>query len=390
MKPKIVITHKIHDSVLDELAQDCELVTNQSGATLPQEEVAARVADADAMMAFMPDRVGVEFLQGCPRLKVIGAALKGYDNFDVDACTRHGVWLTFVPDLLTVPTAELAVGLTISLTRQVKAADHFVRSGEFTGWTPRFYGQGIEGSRIGIVGMGAIGQAVAQRLNGWGADLIYSQPERLPVQHEQALGLSHTPLKMLLAQSDIVILALALNEQTLHTINRETLTGMKPGAFLINPCRGSVVDEGSVLQALQSGQLGGTPLMCLRWKIGREKIVRGRSPRGSGPTPTRCLLLTSDRQSARCVWLSSNALLGTFCKCFGVSGRVMRSMIPVAARAAHAESCLAEEFRGGAGPQRVSGRSPPVGHRTTHTVPAPSKTRKPTWRFIGPQGALWL
>ena len=98
---------------------------------------------------------------------------------------------------------------------------------------------------------------MAQRLNGWGADLIYSQPERLPVQHEQALGLSHTPLKMLLAQSDIVILALALNEQTLHTINRETLTGMKPGAFLINPCRGSVVDEGSVLQALQSGQLGG-------------------------------------------------------------------------------------------------------------------------------------
>ena len=257
MKPKIVITHKIHDSVLDELAQDCELVTNQSGATLPQEEVAARVADADAMMAFMPDRVGVELLQGCPRLKVIGAALKGYDNFDVDACTRHGVWLTFVPDLLTVPTAELTVGLTISLTRQVRAADHFVRSGEFTGWTPRFYGQGIEGSRIGIVGMGAIGQAVAQRLNGWGADLIYSQPERLPVQHEQALGLSHTPLKMLLAQSDIVILALALNEQTLHTINRETLTGMKPGAFLINPCRGSVVDEGSVLQALQSGQLGG-------------------------------------------------------------------------------------------------------------------------------------
>ena len=241
MKPKVVITHKVHDSVLDELAQDCELVTNQSGATLPQEEVAARVADADAMMAFMPDRVGVEFLQGCPRLKVIGAALKGYDNFDVDACTRHGVWLTFVPDLLTVPTAELTVGLTISLTRQVKAADHFVRSGEFTGWTPRFYGQGIEGSRIGIVGMGAIGQAVAQRLNGWGADLIYSQPERLPVQHEQALGLSHTPLKMLLAQSDIVILALALNEQTLHTINRETLTGMKPGAFLINPCRGSVV-----------------------------------------------------------------------------------------------------------------------------------------------------
>jgi phosphonate dehydrogenase len=256
-KQSVVITNKPFQETIDYLEPHCRVVANTEVEVWGEAETMAHLRDAVAMMAFMPDRVGVEFLQGCPRLKVIGAALKGYDNFDVDACTRHGVWLTFVPDLLTVPTAELTVGLTISLTRQVKAADHFVRSGEFTGWTPRFYGQGIEGSRIGIVGMGAIGQAVAQRLNGWGADLIYSQPERLPVQHEQALGLSHTPLKMLLAQSDIVILALALNEQTLHTINRETLTGMKPGAFLINPCRGSVVDEGSVLQALQSGQLGG-------------------------------------------------------------------------------------------------------------------------------------
>jgi phosphonate dehydrogenase len=257
MKPKVVVTHKVHDAVLDELAPHCELVTNQTGETLARKDIAARAASADAMMAFMPDRVGEAFLQQCPRLKVIGAALKGYDNFDVDACTRHGVWLTFVPDLLTVPTAELTVGLTIGLTRQVRAADQHVRSGEFAGWTPRFYGLGIESSRIGIVGMGAIGQAVAQRLNGWGADLVYAQPERLPVQHEQALGLTHTALSDLLAGSDIVILALALNPHTLHTINDTTLAAMKRGAFLINPCRGSVVDEMAVLQALQSGQLGG-------------------------------------------------------------------------------------------------------------------------------------
>lgn len=257
MKPKVVITHKVHDAILDELTPHCELITNQTGETLPREEIAARAACADAMMAFMPDRVGEAFLQQCPHLKVIGAALKGYDNFDVDACTRHGVWLTFVPDLLTVPTAELTVGLTIGLTRQVRTADQYVRSGEFAGWTPRFYGLGIEGSRIGIVGMGAIGQAVAQRLQGWDADLVYAQPERLPVQHEQALRLTHTSLSDLLAESDIVILALALNQHTLHTINDTALATMKRGAFLVNPCRGSVVDEMAVLQALQSGQLGG-------------------------------------------------------------------------------------------------------------------------------------
>src|SRR3546814_18000296 len=92
------------------------------------------------MMAFMPDRVDADFLQACPELRVVGCALKGFDNFDVDACTARGVWLTFVPDLLTVPTAELAIGLAVGLGRHLRAADAFVRPGEFPGWPPQFYG----------------------------------------------------------------------------------------------------------------------------------------------------------------------------------------------------------------------------------------------------------
>lgn len=257
MKPRVVITHRVHDSVLASLELHCDLITNQSATTLPAESVKARAATADAMMAFMPDRVSEEFLLACPNLKVIGAALKGFDNFDVDACSRHGVWLTFVPDLLTVPTAELTIGLTIGLVRQIRAADQFVRSGDFQGWQPRFYGLGIEGSTIGIVGMGAIGKAVAARFQGWGARIQYSQPEALNATEEKALGVSRSGLEDLLATSDIVILALALNEQTLHTINPERLRQMKRGAFLVNPCRGSIVDEAAVLQSLMSGHLGG-------------------------------------------------------------------------------------------------------------------------------------
>lgn len=257
MKPRVVITHKVHDQVLAHLEPHCELVTNQTPHTLPESEVLARVSGADAMMAFMPDRVGGDFLDACPRLKVIGAALKGFDNFDVDACTSRGVWLTFVPNLLTVPTAELTIGLTIALTRQVRAADQFVQSGQFQGWQPAFYGLGMEGSTVGIVGMGAIGKALAARLGGWGARLLYTQPEPLPSREELALGVARRPLNALLAESDIVILALALNEQTLHTINRDRLALMKPGAFLVNPCRGSVVDEAAVLGALTAEHLGG-------------------------------------------------------------------------------------------------------------------------------------
>jgi phosphonate dehydrogenase len=257
MKPRIVITHRVHDSVLDSLEPYAELVTNQSGGSLPPESLKHRLATADAMMAFMPDRVDEACLSASPNLRVVGAALKGFDNFDVAACTRHGVWLTFVPDLLTVPTAELTVGLTISLIRNIRASDQFVRSGEFRGWQPKFYGLGIEGATIGIVGMGAIGQAVATRLQGWGAHLIYSQPEALPAAEEMALALQRSSMDELLSQSDIVILALALNDNTLHTMNATRLAAMKPGAFLINPCRGSVVDEAALLQSLISGHLGG-------------------------------------------------------------------------------------------------------------------------------------
>ena len=257
MKPRVVLTHRVHEETLDYLAPHCELITNQSPRTLPRQEILARAATAHALMAFMPDRISAEFLDACPKLKVIGAALKGYDNFDVEACSERGIWLTFVPDLLTVPTAELAMGLCIGLTRKIRAADQLVRSGRFQGWQPEFYGLGIEGSTIGIVGMGAIGQAVATRLKGWGANVVYSEPDSLTASLERELDLHWKPLDDLLAMSDIIVLALALTPQTLHTINRQRLAAMRPGAFLINPCRGSVVDEKAVLAALQLGSLGG-------------------------------------------------------------------------------------------------------------------------------------
>jgi phosphonate dehydrogenase len=243
--------------VLDSLAPHCELVTNQTPDTLPSDEIVRRAATADAMMAFMPDNVDAPFLDACPRLKMIAAALKGYDNFDAAACAARGVWLSVVPDLLTVPTAELAVGLLIGLTRKIRAADDWVRSGQFRGWRPEFYGLGVCGSTIGILGMGAIGRAVAERLRGWGAKLIYTDRARLAQTDETKLAAGWCELNELLAQSDIIVLALPLTTGTLHTINSARPAVMKRGSFLINPCRGSVVDEAAVLDALQSGRLGG-------------------------------------------------------------------------------------------------------------------------------------
>jgi phosphonate dehydrogenase len=255
MKPHVVITHRVHPEILAMLAPHCELHPNQSAETLPRDEIARRSAGAHALLAFMPDSVDAAFLARCPQLRVVAAALKGFDNFDVAACTAAGVWLTSVPDLLTAPTAELTIGLAIALSRKIQAADEWVRSGRFQGWRPEFYGLGIEGSTVGIVGMGAIGRAIAARLAGWGAHLIYTDRARL--RDESQYGLQWRSLEGLLREADLALLALPLDPTTLHTLDQERLSWLKPGAFVVNPCRGSVVDEAAVLRALQSGRLAG-------------------------------------------------------------------------------------------------------------------------------------
>ena len=254
---QIVLTHRVHAEVLEYLAPCGDLVANQTSETLSRDEVMRRAASADAIMAFMPDKVDEAFLAACPRLKIVAAALKGFDNFHAAACTARGVWLTVVPDLLTVPTAELTIGLLVGITRQIRPGDGWVRSGHFRGWRPEFYGLGIAGSTIGIIGMGAIGRAVAERLRGWDARILYTDRTRIASDAEARLSLCWCERNELLRQADVIILALPLTAETCHLINSGSLKLLKRGSFLVNPCRGSVVDEAAVLAALHAGQLGG-------------------------------------------------------------------------------------------------------------------------------------
>lgn len=257
MKPKVVLTHRVHAEVIELLAAHCEVVPNTTYETLPRDEILRRAKDAEAIMTFMPDSVDEAFLRACPRLRVIGCALKGYDNYDVDACTRQGLWITNVPDLLTIPTAELTIGLLIGLTRNVLAGDRFVRGGSFNGWRPALYGSGLTGQTVGIIGMGAVGQAIAQRLVGYEMRVWYSDPIALPEEKETRWNVERVELPALLAASDFVVPMVPYHDKTLHMIDAHALAQMKPGAYLVNTCRGSVVDEQAVVEALASGRLAG-------------------------------------------------------------------------------------------------------------------------------------
>jgi phosphonate dehydrogenase len=257
MKPKVVITHWVHQEVIDLLSPHCQVVANESRNTLMDSELLARAADAEGIMVFMPDSIDEKFLDACPQLKVVSAALKGYDNFDVDACTQRGVWFSIVPDLLTIPTAELGLALLLGITRRLLEGDAWVRMGNFTGWLPRLYGTGLSGATVGIIGMGAVGMALAKRLCGFQVNMIYHDIHRLGPTQEAELHLQHAPLQEVIAKSDFLFPLVPLNRHTKHMINDQSLRSMKKGSFLINVCRGSVVDEQAVVRALESEHLAG-------------------------------------------------------------------------------------------------------------------------------------
>ena len=228
MLPKVVVTNRVHDEVLEFLGPRATLDAN-------------------------PDRVDDDFLGRCPDLGIIACALKGADNFDIDACTRRGVWLTIVPDLLTAPAAELAVGLMVALARRIGEGDRLVKGGSFGGWRPVLFGASLDKATVGLIGAGRLGTAIARRLGGFGCTVLYHDEAPLAPEQERSLALIRAPFEEVLRRSDFIVLA----AETHHLIDAGTLPTLKPGAYLVNICRGSVVDEEAVADALADGHLAG-------------------------------------------------------------------------------------------------------------------------------------
>ena len=249
--PVIVATHRLHDDVRDRLSQHGQVIVNDNESPWPRDELLARLGNADAMLAFMTDSVDEALLAQAPRLRVVACALKGFDNFDAAACTRAGVWLTIVPDLLTAPTAELAIGLAIAAARHLRHGDAQVRSGAFAGWRPSWFGSGLAGATVAIVGLGRLGSAIAERLRGFACARL------LGVDESQGHPLvEHRELSVALGAADFVFLAVPLTQQSRHLVDAAALATVRPGQVLINVGRGSVVDEAAVADALASGRLG--------------------------------------------------------------------------------------------------------------------------------------
>ncbi|GAB3497596.1 D-glycerate dehydrogenase [Curvibacter fontanus] len=248
--PKIVVTQPVHAEVLTRLQAHGRVVMNPGPHPWTDDELMHHLADAEGMLAFMPDRVDRRLLQHAPRLRGVACALKGHDNFDLRACAEAGVSVSFVRDLLTEPTAELAIGLAIAAARHILPGDRAVRQG-YGGWRPVFYGTGLHRSVVAVAGLGAVGGAIVDRLMGFGcAELLGVDPQARDARVE------HVDLHTALRRADYLILAVPLVAQTRHLLDARALSHAKPGQIIVNIGRGSVVDEAAVAQALQDGRLG--------------------------------------------------------------------------------------------------------------------------------------
>ena len=216
---------------------------------------------ADGMITLLSDAIDADFFSMRSNLKVVCNYAVGYDNIDIEAANKHGVWVTNTPGVLTEATADIAWALVLSLCRKVIAGHQMVASGAFSGWSPTMLlGKELNGTTLGIFGFGRIGQAVARRARGFGMKVVYTSRSPVPINVRQKLDAEPVTKNELLATSDIISVHAPLNKSSLHAFGETEFEAMKDDALLINTSRGAVVDEVALVHALGQGQIGGAGL----------------------------------------------------------------------------------------------------------------------------------
>ncbi len=259
---KILITGRIPHPAIAALSRDHEVDYRETDGPIPRKELLQRIAGKDAMVCLLTEKVDAELLEAAgPQLKVVANVAVGFNNIDVAACDAAGVVATNTPKVLTEATADLAFGSILMITRRLSEAERVIRTGQTWQWGMFFMlGSGLQGKTLGILGMGAIGQAVARRGKAFGMEIAYADERELDQATAAELGARRCTTEELLKTADVVSLHSPLTPETAHLIGPGALADMKSSAYLINTSRGPVVDEAALAHALTTGQIAGAAL----------------------------------------------------------------------------------------------------------------------------------
>ncbi|RSN75967.1 MAG: D-glycerate dehydrogenase [Thermoproteota archaeon] len=261
MKPSLFMTREIPKRGLDIIRENFDVDLWPDEAPPSKEEIIRRIKDKQALVSLLTDPIDEEVINSAPNLRIIAQYAVGFDNIDLKAATKRGIYVTNTPEVLTETTADFAFALMLAVARRVVEADKYVRNGKWkVAWHPlMMLGEDVHGRTLGIVGLGRIGCAVARRAKGFDMKILYYDVIRRE-DLERELGIKYVDLETLLRESDFVTIHTPLTPETYHLIGEKQLRMMKKTAFLINTSRGKVVDQKALYKALKEGWIAGAAL----------------------------------------------------------------------------------------------------------------------------------
>ena len=268
-KPVIWIPRRLSEATLDRARRDYEVIVTEDDTPGTAEEIVAMSGRVDGMIPCHSERFSADVVARLdPRLKVVANHSVGVDHCDLDALKEAGIVVTNTPDVLSDATAELAMLLMLGAARHAVQGDRLVRQGAWDSWSPSFMvGKQVTGARLGIVGMGRVGRAFAEKARGFGMEIHYHNRTRLAPEDEHGATF-HETLDSLLAVADFLSLHCPATPETTDLMNAARIARLPEGAVMVNTARGALVDEDALLAAIESGHLAAAGLDCFRVEPG--------------------------------------------------------------------------------------------------------------------------
>ncbi|MCP5366638.1 MAG: D-glycerate dehydrogenase [Hyphomicrobiales bacterium] len=260
-RPKILLTRRLPDAVQARAQRDYDATLNPGDDLMDAATIAARAAGMDGLLVTATEAMNADAIAALPDgVRIIATFSVGYEHIDLAAAKARGIAVTNTPEVLNDATADIAMLLLLAAARRATEGQAMVRQSTWSGWTATdMLGAQVTGQRLGILGMGGIGQAVARRARGFDMEIHYHNRTRLPAELEQG-ATYHETVRDLFAASRFLSLHCPLTPETRHVVNAESIEWLPPGAIVVNTARGPVVDDEALIAALKSGRLGAAGL----------------------------------------------------------------------------------------------------------------------------------
>ncbi len=260
-KPRVLSTHGLFPDARKILDTACDVEYWTDAERPSRDEFLKRVKDKEGLVCLLTEKINEEMLRGAQKLRIVANVAVGYDNIDVEACTKRGVVTTNTPGVLDETTADFAWALLMAVARRLGEGEQLARSGSWKGWNlDQLCGTDVWGKTLGIVGFGRIGRAVARRASGFEMKVIYTDAVRASESAEKSVNAEYREMNALLAEADFISVHVPLLPETRGLFDAPKFYRMKPNAFLINTSRGPVVDEAALVAALENKKIAGAGL----------------------------------------------------------------------------------------------------------------------------------